>query len=86
MTNQSWTTIDAPSVSWTEVLGIDGSNLVGMYNDGSVFHGFEYTIPEPATLLLFSLGVLIVRRKERAKLGLRDAFNDIFGSENKNKK
>jgi hypothetical protein len=50
--------------------GISGDTIVGTYNTyyengstGSFSHGYVYTIPEPATLLIFSLGALAMRRK-----------------------
>jgi hypothetical protein len=60
----TWTTLDYPGANITEIMGIDGPNLVGTYAlTGSLFHGFEYTIPEPATLLFFGLGGIILKRK-----------------------
>ena len=38
----SWTTIDYPGAIETRVQGIDDSNLVGWYDDGSSIHGFLY--------------------------------------------
>jgi hypothetical protein len=58
-----WITLDMPGAWWTEIYSIDGSNLVGQYGDYLGTHGFIYTIPEPATLLLFAFGGLALRRK-----------------------
>jgi hypothetical protein len=60
----SWTTLSPSGASQTLIYGIDGNNLVGGYSDAShEMHGFIYTIPEPATLLLLSFGAVILRRK-----------------------
>jgi len=61
-TTQIWTTIDKPGAVETDVWGIDGSNLVGQYYDNGS-HGFIYTIPEPATLLLLGLGAMLLRKR-----------------------
>ena len=57
-----WITIDAPGASRTCVYGIDGNKLVGDFRAGG-FHGFLYEIPEPATLLLLTLGAIMLRKK-----------------------
>jgi hypothetical protein len=64
-TTQIWTNINKPGATLTEVWGIDGSNVVGQYYDATGSHGFIYTIPEPATLLLLGLGGLAILKKRR---------------------
>jgi hypothetical protein len=45
----NWTTIDKPGATWTEITGIDGSKIVGMYRDAfDQSHGFIYEVAEPA--------------------------------------
>ncbi len=65
----AWTTLDFLGATDTSVQGINGSNIVGTYNNGDGFgsHGFLYVIPEPATLLLFGLGaVMFIRKREKS--------------------
>ena len=38
----TWTTLDAPGAIHTRITGIDGSKLVGIYYDGSNYHGSLY--------------------------------------------
>lgn len=64
MTTQSWSTLDKPGAIETWIYDISGNNLVGGYFDSSGINGFEYTIPEPATLLLMGLGGVLLRRRE----------------------
>ena len=56
----AWTTLDFPGGdAGTYAFGIDGDTIVGTYQDGSFgIHGFIYTIPEPATILLIGFGAL----------------------------
>jgi hypothetical protein len=80
------TTLDFPgSVAYNEALGIDGNKIVGVYetvqsgvlSGGPEFHGFVYTIPEPATMGLLALGGIFLRSK---KPGYR---NRVQGTERK---
>jgi hypothetical protein len=66
----SWTTLSYPGAVNTYAYGISGNNIVGNYNygDGMPVHGFIYTIPEPATLLLFGLGAVMLRKKYKKSL------------------
>jgi hypothetical protein len=57
------TTLAFPGSSHTEVFGIDGYKIVGQYSASGVKHGFIATIPEPASILLFGLGILALRRR-----------------------
>ena len=44
----SVTILDMPGAARTWLLGIDGNNIVGSYEDASGMHGLIYTITEPA--------------------------------------
>ena len=50
----TYTTLDGPSATQTYIWGIDGTNVVGMYTDGTGNHGFIYngsvftTVDNPA--------------------------------------
>jgi len=57
----TWKTLDTLMNPWD----MEGDKIVGSYTDASGSHGFIYTIPEPATLLLLGLGAAIVRKKAR---------------------
>ena len=62
------TTLDVPGASNTLAYGIDGSNIVGYYIDGSYnYHGFLTVIPEPATLSLLAIGMLMACRRRRLR-------------------
>ena len=62
----TYTTLDVPGATDTVLFGIDGSNIVGWYSDanGNV-HGFLATIPEPTTLSLLAVGLLMACRRRR---------------------
>ena len=60
-----YTTLDVPGAIGTEAYGIDGGNIVGYYIDGSGSHGFLAVIPEPTTLSLLAVGVLMACRRRR---------------------
>ena len=55
----TWKTLD----NWAKASDMEGDKIVGTYYDSSGSHGFIYTIPEPATILLFTLSGLALRRK-----------------------
>ena len=58
-----YTTLDVPGATDTFLIGIDGGNIVGYYEDGSGSHGFLAVIPEPTTLLLLAVGMLVAGRR-----------------------
>ena len=62
ITTQSSITLNYPGALEMNALGISGNNIVGWYKDSSGTHGFLYTIPEPATLLLLGLGAFLLRK------------------------
>ena len=62
----TYTTFDVPGATSTSIFGIDGSNIVGIYYSGSSHHGFLAVIPEPATLSLLTVGMLMACRRRRA--------------------
>jgi hypothetical protein len=56
----SYTTIDVPGVTMTQVYGVSGNNIVGYYlDDDQSYHGFFATpVPELAAMLLLSSGLI----------------------------
>ena len=54
-----------PGARSTYAYGSDGGNIVGEYYDGSYHHGFIAAIPEPATLSLLAIGMLMACRRQR---------------------
>ncbi len=65
----TWAGFDVPGAIYTYASDIDGDNIVGSYFDGSGWHGFVYTIPEPGTVLLVGLGGLGALRRRRLVKG-----------------
>jgi hypothetical protein len=59
----TYTTLNFPGAINTFLDGIDEDHIVGWYHDASGDHGFFATIPEPATIALFALGGLILRKR-----------------------
>ena len=56
----------------SNTFGIDGNNIVGFYNDSSsIQHGFLAQVPEPSSILLFSIGAIglgaVARRRRRTR-------------------
>lgn len=63
---RTWSTLNFPGAITTKAFGIDGDKIVGWYEDFSDNrHGFIYTIPEPATLLVLGLGGIGLLRRRR---------------------
>ena len=63
----TYTALDVPGADHTHPYGIDGSNIVGSYSVSSeeAFYGFLAVIPEPATLSLLAMGMLMACRRRR---------------------
>ena len=61
----TYTTLDVPGATDTFLIGIDGSNIVGYYYEDGNVHGFLATIPEPTTLSLLAVGLLMACRRRR---------------------
>ena len=71
----SWNTIQYPNASSTVVTAISGNVIVGYYSlDNVSNNGFIYTIPEPSSILLLSLGfgILTLFRIVKPKLTKKD--------------
>jgi hypothetical protein len=61
----TWTILDMPGADATYAYGIDNGKIIGYYDvAGEPSHGFIYTIPEPATLFLLTLGGMALRTKK----------------------
>ena len=66
----TWTPLDHPSATSTQMFGIDGANMVGYYVDSSYNnHSFMVTatspVPEPAAILLALVGLALLPRRRR---------------------
>jgi hypothetical protein len=71
---QSATTLKYPGAKGTNMAGISGNIIVGSYSSGDPYgwftgtesqqHGFIYTIPEPATVLLLGFGLATLRKRK----------------------
>ena len=60
----TYTTLDVPGASNPYARGIDGNNIAGYYiDDSGVYRSFVAAIPEPATLSLLALGMLLAWRR-----------------------
>jgi len=64
----TFTTLDDPlGTSYTKVMGVSGSNIVGTYSNGTQSYGFVATpVPEPATwidVLLSVYGLILLRKR-----------------------
>jgi hypothetical protein len=71
----TWTTLDFGGIAYD----IDGSSIVGSINVGkySGTYGFVYTIPEPASLLLFAISGLALRSKAKSPLESQRDSEDL---------
>ena len=60
----TYTTLDVSGASNAYVRGIDANNIAGYYiDDSGVYRSFVAAIPEPATLSLLALGMLLAWRR-----------------------
>jgi hypothetical protein len=68
--------ITYPPISETFLNGISGNDIVGEYRNfgEDIYHGFIYTIPEPATISLLALGSLAIMRKRKCKTFLKKGY------------
>ena len=59
----TYTTLDVPGASSTYAVGIDGSNIVGYYSNGSDYHSFSYdgstytTLGVPGATSTYAYGI-----------------------------
>lgn len=68
MDSNVWTALNMPGAlnGSTHANAIDGNFIVGNYYDDNIpySHGFLYTIPEPATILMLTFGGLLLRKRK----------------------
>lgn len=65
-TNQIDFTLDSREIKYSKIYidGLEDQTICGHYRDtNNIFHGFTYTIPEPASLILLAFGTLILKKR-----------------------